>query len=736
MKKRLLFNDKPRHSGNIDEMDTSFVAMRNKVFIILLTIVICSIFFIFHFNERIYENKFYNIEPGYIWTDQSIYTKFSFPIYKNDENYQNEVKIARRLALQVFVLEENSPQKSKIIIDSTIKNLIDNANSNRNNTNITRRNRNNNSQSFEIIEANKFRKISEYVDNFFKMAYSRGLVDISLENITNPEISVRVGNNLLEKIYSKFDLLDSNQFIDRATTYFRENLNEYDAQVALNIAKKAIKPNIIYSQELSNRSKRIAEESVTKTNGIVREGDIIVRKGQPINSEVINKLQSYERARMNVGFSTQSFWTIIGSIGHATIIYLILLIYLFVLRKKIFYNNFLMSIISSFLIISAFMTYLSLQIQLNLPFEYLVIIPALSTLATIVLDSRTAFCITVTMVLMFAGIRGNDYDAGTAMLFAGTLSSYTVRDIKSRTQVFKSMFFVFIGFVIPVVFFGLERSADLGQISLRLATVAVNSAVSPLITFGLLFVIERISNVTTDLGLQEYDDLNHPLLLRLNEQAPGTYQHTMAVAMLAEKSASAINAHELLTKVGAYFHDIGKLAVPQIFVENQGELPAIHEGLSPKESADLIRNHIKEGILLAKQYKLPARIVDFIPMHHGTTLIKYFYVKARELAKDKSEVNEDDYRYLGPKPATKETAILMICDAAEAMSRLANNDRDKLNSMLTDLIRDRIMDGQFEECDLNFKEINQIKETCIRNLIAASHKRVEYKKLDDEENEK
>lgn len=729
MARKITFNDKPKYGGNTDDMDTGFGAFRNKILIIFLTVALCSVFFIYHYNEKIYENKFYNLEPGYIWTDQSIYASFTFAVYKDEEEYENEIKSARKLALQVFYFEDNSHQKSKSIIDSTKEGILNSSND----AKPAGSKKNKNSQSFELMEGNRYRKITDYVYRFFDMAYSRGLVDISLENITNPEISVLMGKNLIEKIYNKIDLLDSNQFIDRATTYFRENLNEYDAQVALNLAKKAMRPNIIFSQEKSNRSKRVAEESVTKTIGIVREGDIIVRKGQPINKEVISKLKSYERSRMNAGSSYRSFWSTIGSIGHSFIIYSILLIYLFILRKRIFYNNFLMSVISFCMVLSAFMAWLSLQIQMSLPFEYLVIIPALSTLAAIVLDSRTAFYLTVTMALIFAGIRGNDYDAGTAMLFAGTLGAYTVRDIKSRTQVFKSMFFIFIGFAIPVIFFGLERSADIGQVTLKLIAVAVNSAISPLIAFGLLFILERISNITTDLGLQEYDDLKHPLLIRLNEQAPGTYQHTMAVAMLAEKCASAIGAHELLTKVGTYFHDVGKLIQPQYFVENQMDSGGKHGSISPKQSAESIRNHVRDGIALAKQYKLPARIIDFIPMHHGTTLIKYFYAKALEEAKDKSEVSENDFRYSGPKPTSKETAILMVCDAAEALSRLASNDKEKLNRMLTELIHDRITDGQFDECDLNFKEINIIKDTCLRNLIAAAHPRVEYKKIEKED---
>lgn len=701
-----------------------------RLAIILVTTLICSIFFIFHFNEKIYENRFYNIEPGYIWTDQSISAKFNFPVYKSQDIYNAEVQNARKVALQVFLYDENALQNSLSIIDSTIDNLIVNMVPN----NTKDKKKKGASQSFEPLESARYNKIKTYMYKYFEGTYARGFVNMPLERINNPEISVRAGDNLNEKIFSKAIILDSNHFIDRATSYFRENLNEYDAQIALNLAKKALRPNIIFSQELTNRSKKYAEESVPQTIGIVREGDVIINTGQPITEEVIMKLQSYERARMNVGYSTHSFWTIMGSIGHAFMIYAVLLVFLYLMHKEIYYNNFKMILISFFVVFSSFLAWLSLQIQYNLPFEYLVIIPALSTLAAITLDSRTSFFITVTMVLMFMGIRGNDYDAGTAMLLAGTMGAYSVRNIKDRNQVFKSMTAIFIGFIIPVIFFGMERTADISQIASRVLAVSINSMLSPLITFGLLLLLEKTSFVTTELRVEEYNDLNHPLLLKLNEEAPGTYQHTMAVAMLAEKCASAINADALLTKVGAYFHDIGKLSTPQYFVENQMDSQGAHAKLTPQESADAIRRHVTEGINMAKVYKLPQQIIDFIPMHHGTTLIKYFYLQAVDPNNpDDDSINEADFRYFGPKPKTKETAILMICDAAEAMSRVAASDKDKFITLLEGMIKERVDDGQLNDSGLTVFELKTIKETCIRNLMAAAHPRVEYKKQDDSE---
>lgn len=718
------------------DIEQSSSSTRDKIIIFVITILFCTIFFSFHLNEQVYEKKLFNLFPGYIWTDQPVTAKFTFPVYKNDEVYKKEVETAKKNALQVFILEDRNLDLMEKVLDSS-RMQINNLSQQQDKQNVKKKpNKKSNTQSFEIIENNRFKKISGLVRQFIDGVYAKGFISIPLDRLHNSEISVRLISHHIEKIYTKTELYDSSMFIESANKYFSNSLNSLEKEVAINIAKQLMQPNITYSQELSNRSKRIAEESVAKTEGIVREGEVIIAKGQQITDETIQKLKSYERSRLINSDTTQSLWSIIGSVGHATIIYSILIIYLFYIRKRIFHNNYQIAVLSTFLVVASFLSWLTLQIPATFSIEYFVLIPALSTLAAIIFDSRTAFYVTVTMSLMFAGIRGNDYDAGTAMLFAGTLAAYTVRDIQSRTQIFQSMFFIFIGFAVPIVFFGLERSAEFQQILIKLGAAFINSAVSPLITFGMLFLLERISNITTDLRLQEFNNLNHPLLLKLNEFAPGTYQHTLSVAILAEKCANAIGANQLLAKVGAYFHDIGKVAKPEYFVENQIDMQNKHDLLPPKKSASAIRNHVAEGVRLAKEYRLPQRIIDFIPMHHGTTLIKYFYAKALEEAEDKSTVVIDDFRYLGPKPRTRETAILMICDSAEALSRLAASDKQKLDKALSDLIHDRISDGQFDECDLNFKDLNTIKDTCIKNLTATTHARVEYKPIPKEEEPK
>jgi hypothetical protein len=296
---------------------------------------------------------------------------------------------------------------------------------------------------------------------------------------------------------------------------------------------------------------------------------------------------------------------------------------------------------------------------------------------------------------------------------------------------FRSMVFVEIGIIIPLIAFHLEKATPFGSLVESLSLASLNSILSPIVSYGLLFVIEKISNITTDLKLKEFDDINHPLLKKLSENAPGTYQHTLSLALLAESCAEAIGANRLLTRVGAYFHDIGKLYKPEYFVENQIDLENKHEFISPKRSAEIIREHVTKGIELAKEYHLPSRIIDFIPMHHGTSLIKHFYAKALEESQGEP-VDEADFRYPGPKPNNKETAIVMICDSAEAMSRLPIKSKEELSISIEKMIMNKLLDGQFDESDISVKDLKTIQEVCVRLLYGIIHPRIEYKEIPEE----
>jgi putative nucleotidyltransferase with HDIG domain len=247
---------------------------------------------------------------------------------------------------------------------------------------------------------------------------------------------------------------------------------------------------------------------------------------------------------------------------------------------------------------------------------------------------------------------------------------------------------------------------------------------------GLLPFIERLFDIQTDISLLELGDAAHPLLQQLAQRAPGTYNHSINVASLAEAAAEAIGGHGLLVRVGAYFHDIGKMLKPDYFVENQCENGNQHEFLKPAMSTLVIIAHVKDGADLARQHHVPHSVIDFIEQHHGTTLVEYFYRQAERhsaLTPDHDEVDESSYRYPGPKPQTKEAAVLMLADASEGASRtLVEPTPSRIEAVVHDLAMKRLLDGQFDDCGLTLKELHAIEDSLVKSLSAVYHGRIKY----------
>jgi putative nucleotidyltransferase with HDIG domain len=256
------------------------------------------------------------------------------------------------------------------------------------------------------------------------------------------------------------------------------------------------------------------------------------------------------------------------------------------------------------------------------------------------------------------------------------------------------------------------------------------------LTYPLILLFEKVFKVTTEVSLLELNSNNHPLLKALMTRAPGTFQHSLQVANLAEAAASAINANSLLCRVGALYHDIGKMEKPEYFVENQfGENE--HDKLKPRMSAMVIRNHVTAGIKMAEEAKLPNVIIDFIKTHHGNSIIKYFYEKAKlELAEKENEVREEDYRYSGPIPNSKETGILLLADCVEASSRaMSEPSYQKLENLINRMIDERLEEGQLNNCDLTLRDLRIIKESFLGILVGVYHSRVKYPGQDQKDNQ-
>lgn len=297
--------------------------------------------------------------------------------------------------------------------------------------------------------------------------------------------------------------------------------------------------------------------------------------------------------------------------------------------------------------------------------------------------------------------------------------------MKNRNQIFRSFFFILIGNSISILAISLDRVQDTSQILSHLLFGAINAIMSPVIAYGLLIFYEKAFRITTDLTLVELSDFNHPLLKELSSKAPGTFHHSIIMGNLSEKAADAIGANGVLARVGCYYHDIGKIARPEYYVENQMD-NNLHDRLNPKMSAKIIISHVKDGVKLAEKYRLPQEIINFIPMHHGTILVSYFHNKDKEALEAEGQ-SDEIYRYPGPKPSTKEAGIVMLADAVEASTRAMDDPTPgKLEKQIDRIINERLNDGQLDECDLTLKDLTRIKQSFLAILVGIHHHRIKY----------
>ncbi|MGQ9644077.1 MAG: HD family phosphohydrolase, partial [Ignavibacterium sp.] len=545
-------------------------------------------------------------------------------------------------------------------------------------------------------------------------------------------IAVRVGN------IDKIEPISNYEFLDEAKEKIKSEIDDLSIKdeikkILFEYVNYFTIPTLIYDQQATELEIEQAKNSVPRYSGIVNENERIVAKHDRITKQVKLKIESYKEAKGDEVSQLDFALQFLGKFLHIGALLSIFGIYLYLFRKKIFFDIRKILLISFLFIFISFITFLVNSVTIKAPLHYLIFIPVASMILTITFDSRVGFYSTVTISLIAGALRGNDYTFMATNFIAGALSVYTVRDIKNRTQIFRSFLFILIGYLTSIFAFGLERFASLNTMLYESAFAVSNALISPALTYGLLIFFERIFRITTDLTLLELSNYERPLLRELAAKAPGTFNHTLITSLIAESAAEKIGAHTLLARVGALYHDIGKIISPHAFVENQMKGENLHESLKPEESVQIILRHIKEGIELARLNKLPQEIINFIPMHHGTTVMTYFYEKAKELYGEEN-INIEDYKYKGPKPNTKETAIVMLADGCESAVRsITEPDATKIENMINTIINSRLRDGQLDESPITFADIKKIKEAFLNILILQNHKRIKYPRQQEAE---
>lgn len=717
-------------------------SIKIKFFIGLLTVLL--IIFMFPKGESI-ESE---VSVGSIWTQNDLIADFSYPVKKEISLYNDEISRMENRVYPVFIENKNAVQEVvKSLQDynkwftASLDSSLRQDSSLVNNSFLTL-------SSFKTFREIRKKEIegSGITGNSLRQLFiisQNLLTDLTRIGVLNeiPSKGNKDSIAIRDKNFDKIIPIKNYYSIPNGRNYLIERLSKIPLQEPIRTAlfeyiNEFITPTLIYQADLTDKEITQAKNNVSKYSDIVNENERIVGTHDRITKEVKAKIDSYREAKGEILGKDKVFLQFVGKFLHIAFIIAMLIIYLFLFRKRIFYDNQKIFLLSINLVFLSFITYLINQITIAAPLQFLIFIPAASMLLTIIFDSRVGFYTTVALTLITGALRGNDYSFMATNLFAGTLAVYTVRDIKNRTQIFRSFQFILIAYITSILAFGFERFAYWQTLFIEFAFAGTNALISPVLTYGLLIFFERFFAITTDLTLLELSNFERPLLKELASKTPGTFSHSMTIGTLVENASEKIGANPLLARVGAYYHDIGKTLSPQAFVENQLSNDNIHESVSPEESVAMILKHIEEGIKLAKENNLPQEIIDFIPMHHGTMVMNFFYEKAKKLyGEEKVDIN--DYRYKGPKPNTKETAILMLADGCESATRaMKDAEKPKIENLIDNLIKARIDDLQLNESPLTFSDIAKIKESFKSVLVGQHHKRIRYPKQEQMENGK
>jgi len=556
-----------------------------------------------------------------------------------------------------------------------------------------------------------------------------GVFDIPLDSVLTEEIIVRneEANTFHSVSKQRDEAFGLNEVYDLVKDRLADRFpNEPEiANIASAFVRAIFVPSLQYDRGATIRARQEAQREISPTYGRVAKDEEIVREGQRVTPEIKQKLISLERAQFTRRGPQVQWRRMLGQILLSLATFTIFFLYLFMVRRSIFDDNRQVLLVA--LLFAGIIGLYAVAVRTEPGMMYVVPVAITSVLLTVIFDSRVGLFGTLTLALTGGLLLNFDFEFTFATLFGGTLGVFSVRDIKNRGQFFLSAGLVFTGYLVVLGASWLFLDSSSRLLGTDLLMASINSFLL-IIAYPLLWIFERAFDVTTDLSLLELSDTNRPLLKELSLRAPGTFNHSLQVANLSEAAAAAIGANALLTRVGALYHDIGKMLKPEYFVENQRPGLNPHNQLKPRMSALIIASHVKEGLEMGRQHKLPKRVLDFIPMHHGTTRIEFFYRKALdEQSGDAPALLETEFRYPGPRPATKETAILMLADGVEAASRsLSDPTHKRLEALIDMIIKARIEDGQLDDTHLTFRDLKQIKETFLSLLLGVYHIRVKY----------
>lgn len=486
--------------------------------------------------------------------------------------------------------------------------------------------------------------------------------------------------------------------------------------VVAGIAQTLIRPNFILNVRETDKRKQSALANIEPVRETVKKGQVLVRRGDVVTGEQIHVMEELGLYAGNV-----SEVRILGLTVFVLLIMGISLGYLYKFSCQVYENDRYLVLMGLIVLVTMLIAKVAHYYS-----DFAAPIAAGALLTAILVNTRVGLLISIIMAMFFGVIVENDLRAVTAALVSGMAGVYSVTKMAHGYSLTKAGVWIAIVNFLAIASTGLIEQLDSAELLFQCMLGAFSGITAAVITTGLLPYLEHAFNITTPIKLLDMAKPNHPLLQRLLLDAPGTYHHSVLVGNLAETAAVTVGADPVVVRVGAYYHDIGKIKRPYFFIENQVGCENPHDKIAPSLSTLIVTSHIKDGLDLCRDYKLPQVITDIVEQHHGTTLVSYFYKRATENEHGECVI-EADFRYEGPTPQTKEAALIMLADACEAAVRsISKPNVNRIEATVRKIIRERLQDGQLDECNLTLKDLKIIGDVFIRLLSSMFHTRIEY----------
>ena len=671
---------------------------KNLIYKSLIFIATVSVIVYFLPNEGKFNYQFDINKP---WKYGLLQASFDFPIYKNDLQVQKE---------QDSILADYQPYFQ--IDKEAEKNVLSKLREDYNKT---------------LRHSLPGTDYVRYIERTLKALYEDGI--IAGNDLKRMEEDSIIAIRLVDKNVATSRFIDQLYTVKEAYEYL---LNADTAHYKKKILQQCnlndyITPNLVYDEEKSEAEQKDLLSNISWANGFVLNGQKIIDRGEIVDEQTYNILESLRKEWEKRSDSVQEKrLTLAGQILYVGIFLFCFMAYLELFRADYYERKGTLTLL--FALIVFFPVLSSIMVEQNLSSIYVVPFAMIPIIVRVFLDSRTAFMAHVTIILLCSITLRFPHEFILLQVVAGMVAIYSLRELSQRSQLLRTALVVFISYALLYFAFELIHEDDLTKLNTRMYIYFMINGILLLFAYPLLFLLEKIFGFTSDVTLVELSNINNSLLREMSEVAPGTFQHSLQMANLAAAAANKIGGKSQLVRTGALYHDIGKMVNPAFFTENQSGVNP-HKSLSYEQSAQVIISHITDGLKLAEKHNLPKVIKDFISTHHGRGLTKYFYISYKNEHPDE-EVDQEKFRYPGPNPFTKEQAVLMMADSVEAASRsLPEYTEESISTLVDKIIDTQVSEGYFKECPITFKDIATVKALFKEKLKTMYHTRISYPEL-------